>query len=140
LDVHMEADAHVLRPRCSFLFEYRDGRWLLVHFHISIPNALQNEGDSLLELFKARNRALEQEVARRTAELERSLAELKSAQARLVHQEKMASLGALTAGIAHEIKNPLNFVNNFAQLSVDLARDLEAGLARGEDVTDLLED
>jgi signal transduction histidine kinase/HAMP domain-containing protein len=50
--------------------------------------------------------------------------ELKAAQAQLVQAEKMASLGQLTAGIAHEIKNPLNFVNNFAELTVDLAKEL----------------
>ena len=50
--------------------------------------------------------------------------DLKEAQAQLVQAEKMASLGQLTAGIAHEIKNPLNFVNNFAELTVDLAKEL----------------
>jgi len=50
--------------------------------------------------------------------------DLKAAQTQLVQSEKMASLGQLTAGIAHEIKNPLNFVNNFAELTVDLAKDL----------------
>ncbi|MGB3542016.1 sensor histidine kinase [Rubrivirga sp.] len=68
---------------------------------------------------------LEDRVEERTAELEASLDELRAAQARLIQQEKLASLGQLTAGIAHEIKNPLNFVTNFASLSVDLVADLE---------------
>jgi signal transduction histidine kinase len=67
---------------------------------------------------------LEAKVADRTRELARSLEELRSAQDRLVQTEKLASLGELTAGIAHEIKNPLNFVNNFAELSVELLAEL----------------
>jgi signal transduction histidine kinase len=59
------------------------------------------------------------------SDLEAALMQLRAAQAQLVQQEKMASLGALTAGIAHEIKNPLNFVNNFAGLSVELVAELE---------------
>ncbi len=83
----------------------------------------------------------------KTEELERTLQKLKTTQDQLVVQEKLASLGALTAGIAHEIKNPLNFVNNFSQLSVDLVRELrdEVGKIRdkldpaaAENVDDLL--
>jgi len=78
------------------------------------------------------NRTLEQKVDERTAELRRKNEELVAAQAQLVQSEKMASLGQLTAGIAHEIKNPLNFVNNFAELTVDLASELGEELGKME--------
>jgi len=60
---------------------------------------------------------------------ERALADLRQAQDRLVETQKLAALGQLTAGIAHEIKNPLNFVNNFAELSEELVADLHSALA-----------
>ena len=60
-------------------------------------------------------------------ELSRSLEDLRTAQDRLVQTEKLASLGQLTAGIAHEIKNPLNFVNNFSALSAELIDELQRG-------------
>ncbi|PAP78312.1 sensor histidine kinase [Rubrivirga marina] len=69
-----------------------------------------------------------QRLDARTREVEAALADLRAAQERLVQSEKLASLGQLTAGIAHEIKNPLNFVNNFASLSRDLATELAAEL------------
>ena len=68
------------------------------------------------------------QVQSRTNELARSLDELRTAQDRLVQTEKLASLGQLTAGIAHEIKNPLNFVNNFSALSVELIDELSEAL------------
>jgi two-component system NtrC family sensor kinase len=74
------------------------------------------------------NVELFQQVQERTRELSASLDDLRAAQDRLVQTEKLASLGQLTAGIAHEIKNPLNFVNNFSGLSVELVDELAEGL------------
>jgi signal transduction histidine kinase len=70
------------------------------------------------------NARLLNELRQRTDDLTASLEDLRSAQDRLVQTEKLASLGQLTAGIAHEIKNPLNFVNNFAALSAELTDEL----------------
>ena len=66
----------------------------------------------------------------RTRELAKSLDDLRTAQDRLVHTQKLASLGQLTAGIAHEIKNPLNFVNNFSGVSTELIEELQDALRR----------
>jgi len=75
------------------------------------------------------NVRLFEQVQERTKELLRSLDDLRTAQDRLVQTEKLASLGQLTAGIAHEIKNPLNFVNNFSALSGELIDELNEVLA-----------
>jgi len=64
-------------------------------------------------------------------QIERTLAKLKSTQAQLIQQEKMASLGQLTAGIAHEIQNPLNFVNNFSEVNKELLDEMENELNAG---------
>jgi signal transduction histidine kinase len=74
------------------------------------------------------NVRLFERVEARTRELAKSLEELRAAQDRLVQTEKLASLGQLTAGIAHEIKNPLNFVNNFSSLGIDLIGELQGKL------------
>jgi two-component system NtrC family sensor kinase len=74
------------------------------------------------------NVRLFEEVQARTKGLAKSLDDLRTAQDRLVQTEKLASLGQLTAGIAHEIKNPLNFVNNFAALSAELTDELKDAL------------
>jgi two-component system, NtrC family, sensor kinase len=76
------------------------------------------------------NVRLFEEVQTRTRELSQSLDDLRAAQDRLVQTEKLASLGQLTAGIAHEIKNPLNFVNNFSALSAELVAEMSDVLAK----------
>ncbi len=76
------------------------------------------------------NARLLSELRERTEDLTQSLNELRTAQDRLVQTEKLASLGQLTAGIAHEIKNPLNFVNNFSSVSVELIDELQQELAK----------
>jgi len=75
------------------------------------------------------NVTLFERVEARTRELAASLEDLQTAQDRLVQTEKLASLGQLTAGIAHEVKNPLNFVNNFSAVSVELIDELRQALA-----------
>src|SRR4026208_590770 len=74
------------------------------------------------------NARLFESVQARTRELAASLEELRTAQDRLVQTQKLASLGQLTAGIAHEIKNPLNFVNNFSAISTELIDELQDAL------------
>jgi len=75
------------------------------------------------------NVRLFENVEARTRELTKSLDDLRTAQDRLVQTEKLASLGQLTAGIAHEIKNPLNFVNNFSSVSIELIDELREALS-----------
>jgi signal transduction histidine kinase len=95
-------------------------------FGATIPTLLQTfAGQAVLAI---ENAGLFREARRARAEAETTLADLRRTQDRLVQTEKMASLGQLTAGIAHEIKNPLNFVNNFSDLSTDLLDELNAAL------------
>jgi signal transduction histidine kinase/ligand-binding sensor domain-containing protein len=80
---------------------------------------------------KERERTREKELAQ-AREIEKAYTSLKATQAQLIQSEKMASLGELTAGIAHEIKNPLNFVNNFSEVSTELIDEMKEGLERGD--------
>lgn len=73
-----------------------------------------------------------EEIDAQRNNLETALAELKAAQHQLIQSEKMASLGEMTAGIAHEIQNPLNFVNNFSEVSVELVEELTTALQKGD--------
>jgi len=80
---------------------------------------------------KAENVRLEQKVTERTQQLQQSINDLKSTQAQLIQSEKMASLGELTAGIAHEIQNPLNFVNNFSEVNKELIDEMQKEMEKG---------
>jgi len=79
---------------------------------------------------RERERAQQKELAQ-AKEIEKAYTELKATQAQLIQSEKMASLGELTAGIAHEIQNPLNFVNNFSEVNLELIAEMKEELAKG---------
>ena len=99
------------------------------------PGAFPQNTVDLIKTFAAQsvlaiqNARLFKNVEARTGELAKSLEDLRTAQDRLVQTEKLASLGQLTAGIAHEIKNPLNFVNNFSAVSAELIDELREALS-----------
>jgi signal transduction histidine kinase len=90
---------------------------------------------------KERERSREKELAQ-AREIEKAYSELKNTQSQLVQSEKMASLGELTAGIAHEIQNPLNFVNNFSEVNSELIAEMKQELEKGnlKEVTSLAND
>jgi signal transduction histidine kinase len=102
----------------------RDGR--VIQYQIrALPN-----GGRMLTYFDITDLKRSEEMAKRARDVaETALADLRAAQDRLVQTEKLASLGQLTAGIAHEIKNPLNFVNNFSSISSELIGELQVTLS-----------
>ncbi|MES2004727.1 MAG: ATP-binding protein [Bacteroidota bacterium] len=87
-------------------------------------------------------KVLQEEVNKQTLEIRTTLTNLKSTQSQLIQSEKMASLGELTAGIAHEIQNPLNFVNNFSEVNKELLIELKDEIKKGnyEDVSSIADD
>lgn len=126
--------------RLTTIFKYQEGIWKVKHVHGSEPDYRLKAGEYMLDhTVVERNRELERQVFERTKELEeekkrtveksreleQALIHLRNTQKQLVHSEKMASLAILTSGIAHELKNPLNFVNNFAQVSKGLMQDFK---------------
>ncbi len=132
IQVRFKEIEHSLLFRLTTIWEIQNERWMLFHCHSSSPdqNISDHEAwpiDGILQ----RNRELEEKIADKTAELRLSLENLKSTQTQLIHAEKMASLGELTAGIAHEIQNPLNFVNNFSEINKELATELKDELKSG---------
>lgn len=110
---------------------------------LSTSAAISIENSRLYEQLEDYSKTLENKVNLRTQELQEknqqlgtTLAQLKATQDQIIAQEKLASLGSLTAGIAHEIKNPLNFVNNFAELCVELAEELQEEIDNIKDSLD----
>ena len=106
---------------------------------LTIERKKREEEEQLNKVIAARKDVLEAIVTERTAEitkqkdeLQLTLDRLTSTQTQLIHAEKMASLGELTAGIAHEIQNPLNFVNNFSEVSHELLDEMKAELEKGD--------
>jgi signal transduction histidine kinase len=97
---------------------------LLLAFILYRNNQQKQKANTLLETQK-------EEINHQKTQLQSSLETLKATQAQLIQSEKLASLGELTAGIAHEIQNPLNFVNNFAEINQELLNDLEEEIEKG---------
>ena len=118
--------------RISTVLFNETGKWQVFHWHGSTPVETA-EGDTWhADEWKLENERLQKKVDEQTKELRQSLENLKATQAQLIHSEKMASLGELTAGIAHEIQNPLNFVNNFSEVSNELIDEMNEELAKGD--------
>jgi signal transduction histidine kinase len=109
--------------RVSTVLEQVEGKWKVVHWHGSTP--VMSEDDTWhINDWKTKNEKLKTKVAEKTAELAASVEELKATQSQLVVQEKLAALGQLAAGIAHEIKNPMNFINNFSELNLEYVEEI----------------
>ncbi|MEO7211114.1 MAG: ATP-binding protein [Chitinophagaceae bacterium] len=120
------------RIRSTTILKYENNKWLIVHVHGSSPDYRFQGGNYMTNVDTLiRNNELERQVYERTEELNKTLKNLKATQSQLIQSEKMASLGELTAGIAHEIQNPLNFVNNFSEINTELVEELQTEIKSG---------
>lgn len=134
IDEWKEADIH------SVTVLKKNGEdWEVTHSHYF---TVKNDSNILL----SKNEELEKLVSKKTASLKQSRELVKKIQNQLLHQEKLASLGQLSAGIAHEIKNPLNFINNFSELSKEYVEEVFENLEQlekntvSEEIISLLQD
>ena len=106
--------------------------WKLYHFKLDRTEKVKRTTAILLEETIEELEQKRKAIEETNAALKKSLEELKAAQAQLIHAEKMASLGELTAGIAHEIQNPLNFVKNFSEVNAELIEELKEEIENGD--------
>ncbi len=131
ISMNLENGNHEIKVRLSTIVDRFVEGWKIIHCHASTPQDVEGDTWRTAE-YKKKTEQLQQLVDSRTADLKHSLENLKATQSQLIHAEKMASLGELTAGIAHEIQNPLNFVNNFSDVNTELLDELNDAAKKGD--------
>ena len=128
LAISLIADTITIYGYGPFVHAARNESLIGVQFYVAVVGLTGLIMASLLEQLEEYRQTLEERVKEKTVDLEKTIHKLKDVQSKSIVQDKLSSLGLITAGIAHEIKNPLNFVNNFSELSLDLLKNLTKSL------------